>query len=408
MLPTTNILNNKLVLIIRMDQRKRLIVGIDPGTTTGYAILDTSGNLLHADSSKNLGLSELISVAIRFGKVIVVGTDKRKTPDLVYKFAAKLGARIIHPKEDMGLWEKKDMTRGFAARNEHENDALASAFLAYREIRRIASKIDGIEIADRELVKELVIKSGVSIDAAIKSMASVSMRADLVPREKTPEIKRDFNIGKLMNRLRIYEKEIHILRKQISALKSVQAVKIPENKEDKKPDFNKKIDSLLRFKESRLKSYVRLLGEKDSRISALSNEIGRMAGFIMNSGDFYILKRMRNLGCMEFQHKKSRWGISKGDMLLVDDLNIASEKVLKEIEGKVDVIIYRNPVSRRIKEPFQFSLVKSDALNIADYGHFAAVRKEELDRELRRKDSLLKVINDYKMQKEINGIMHHS
>ncbi|MBI2107687.1 DUF460 domain-containing protein, partial [Candidatus Woesearchaeota archaeon] len=162
-----------------MEQRKRLIVGIDPGTTTGYAILDTSGNLLHADSSKNLGLSELISVAIRFGKVIVVGTDKRKTPDLVYKFAAKLGARIIHPKEDMGLWEKKDMTRGFAARNEHENDALASAFLAYREIRRIASKIDGIEIADRELVKELVIKSGVSIDAAIKSMASVSMRADL-------------------------------------------------------------------------------------------------------------------------------------------------------------------------------------------------------------------------------------
>lgn len=33
-----------------------LIVGIDPGTTVGYAILDIEGNLLILNSSKHLNL----------------------------------------------------------------------------------------------------------------------------------------------------------------------------------------------------------------------------------------------------------------------------------------------------------------------------------------------------------------
>ena len=39
-----------------MEDRKLLIAGIDPGMTTGFAILDIDGNILHLESSKNMDL----------------------------------------------------------------------------------------------------------------------------------------------------------------------------------------------------------------------------------------------------------------------------------------------------------------------------------------------------------------
>ena len=70
-----------------MDDKKLLIVGIDPGTTIGYAVLDIEGNLIHLNSSKQLDLSLLISETINFGKAVLVGTDKAKVPGLVEAFA---------------------------------------------------------------------------------------------------------------------------------------------------------------------------------------------------------------------------------------------------------------------------------------------------------------------------------
>src|SRR3989338_1935418 len=88
-------------LSLGMEDRKLLIIGIDPGTTTAYAIIDIEGKLIKTSSSKHLELSKIISAAIKTGKVALVGTDKSKIPNLVYTFAAKIGARIIAPNEEL-------------------------------------------------------------------------------------------------------------------------------------------------------------------------------------------------------------------------------------------------------------------------------------------------------------------
>ena len=51
-------------------QQDLIIVGIDPGATTGYAVLGIEGNLIHLYSSKQLDLNLLISETISHGKVI--------------------------------------------------------------------------------------------------------------------------------------------------------------------------------------------------------------------------------------------------------------------------------------------------------------------------------------------------
>ena len=84
-----------------------LIIGVDPGTTLAYAILDINGNLIKLRSSKNLSLSKLIFDTIKYGKIVIVGCDVAKVPGFVQDYAIKVGAKLIYPKEDLSVVEKR-------------------------------------------------------------------------------------------------------------------------------------------------------------------------------------------------------------------------------------------------------------------------------------------------------------
>ena len=157
-----------------MESKKLLIAGIDPGITTAYAVLDIEGNLIHLNSSKQLDLNQIISETIELGRIVLVGTDKAKIPGLVEAFAAKLGAKIVSPPEDLKVDEKRRMTSNFNFSDEHQGDALASALFAYKEAKALLSRIDffakenkkqNIRNKIKELVigKRIIIKSAVSI-----------------------------------------------------------------------------------------------------------------------------------------------------------------------------------------------------------------------------------------------------
>src|SRR3989338_8964140 len=101
-----------------------LIIGIDPGTTLGYAILNADKKILEINSSKELSISSLIKKCNELGKPLVVGTDKKKNPHFVSKFAAQFNAKIVSPKEDLSVNEKNKLTQDYKLNN-HERDALA-------------------------------------------------------------------------------------------------------------------------------------------------------------------------------------------------------------------------------------------------------------------------------------------
>ena len=382
-----------------MQARKPIIVGIDPGTTTAYAVLDTGGNLIEADSSRNMGLAELISRTARLGKVIIAGTDKRKVPELVYKYAASMGAKIINPDQDISVAEKKSMAKDFPMRNEHENDALASALAAFSGIRHVVEKINRMDYDDKELLKELVIKKGMSIKGAMEYLKPKMEEECNEMRESSP-----VNTEKLMSRLRAYEREIYFLRKYISKLKSE---KFPKQKQSRTPISNERVGSLFRFKEERIKSYSNMLKEKDFQISALKQQIMDVGNVIMDSKNYCILKKIRNLGYLEYEHKKITLKIEDGDILLVDDPNIISRRTLEEIKDKISKIVCEKPMSRKTEEILGAAVISAEKLQIHDFGQFAAVKKEALDREIDKKSVFRKIIISYKKEKEAI-LMSHS
>ena len=110
-----------------------MIVGIDPGTTVGWAILDFDGKFIAAGSKRNFDLDSIVATLVPYGKVFVVGTDKSKTPSLVQDVATKVGAKSISPSQDLRVIEKRAMTSNFKFENNHEMDALACAFFAFKQ-----------------------------------------------------------------------------------------------------------------------------------------------------------------------------------------------------------------------------------------------------------------------------------
>ena len=156
---------------------KLIIIGIDPGTTKGYAVLDLKGNILEVKSSKKLTIDEIINNVFKFGKPILIGTDVKKIPSFVENVASSFSVKVSKPefnltgKHKIKLVKKFLKHKDFEINNKHENDALISAILAYKSIKPLLKKIDDkYKKSDKEFliekIKNLVLKGHINIKNA--------------------------------------------------------------------------------------------------------------------------------------------------------------------------------------------------------------------------------------------------
>jgi predicted RNase H-like nuclease (RuvC/YqgF family) len=167
-----------------MRENKPLIVGIDPGTTTGIAVLDLDGSLLLIKSGKNLAKSDISRIVSDVGNPIIVSSDINPIPRSVQKIAISFSARLMEPSETFSRKEKHDFAReymkshGRAWANRHERDALVSGIYAWKQVRQIVGRIDSrlrkARISDNsvryKIMAEVLLQKR-SIDSVIKKYA---------------------------------------------------------------------------------------------------------------------------------------------------------------------------------------------------------------------------------------------
>jgi predicted RNase H-like nuclease (RuvC/YqgF family) len=152
-----------------------LIVGLDPGTTTGIAALDLDGNLLHLASSRQMNMSDVIESLYKVGKPLVIASDVEEMPFTVEKIRRAFSAIAFTPKQDTSVEIKMELTAPFAYGNDHERDALSAALDAYRHYRhRFQSLMKRIPPGhDLDEVRARVIR-GQSLEQVIGEMNSVA------------------------------------------------------------------------------------------------------------------------------------------------------------------------------------------------------------------------------------------
>ena len=156
--------------------RKLIIVGIDPGTTTAYAVFDTEGNLLKLGSKRNASFGQLITEIINAGKALIISCDVFPAPKVVETISRKLGSVLITPEKSLLMAKKtrlvdeflKEQERFIKISNKHERDAMASALHAYKQTRKLFDKIEEeIQTELTDNVKERVLKEKIAIKKII-------------------------------------------------------------------------------------------------------------------------------------------------------------------------------------------------------------------------------------------------
>ncbi len=385
-----------------MDDKRLLIVGIDPGITTAYAVLDIEGSLIHLKSSKQLDLNHLISEIIKFGKIVIVGTDKFKVPNLVGAFAAKLGAKIVSPEEDIKVDEKRKIKYNFRIEDSHQGDALASGLFAYQAVKPLLNKIDFFAKENkkqniRNKIKELVISRRISIKNAV-SIIEKKEETKIVEKaiaEKKSISQNDFL--RLYNKLNRYEKEIKLMRDYNDKLKNKISHLEKNGMKKEEPKINDK--KIADFRENRIKFLESSIKSKEKEIEHLKSLMRKFNDIISNIINFYILKKLDTLGINEFNLKNKILNIKKNDILLVDNPNIASSDVIDLLKNRVFIIVHKNPVSAKMANALPFIFINSKNLKIEEDRYFGFIDKKHFEVEKSKLDWVKKVIEDYKNEK---------
>jgi len=157
-----------------VKRRDRVIVGIDPGTTTAVAVVGLDGSVLDLYSSRTADTAEVTEWIVEQGRPIIVAADVEPMPETVEKFRRSFDAAGWRPTTDLPVDEKLHRTREAAYENDHERDALAAALFAHDDhadqFERIAEKTP--PRLDREEVIARVVAGGASVEAVVEELTA--------------------------------------------------------------------------------------------------------------------------------------------------------------------------------------------------------------------------------------------
>ena len=212
---------------------KPLIVGLDPGTTFGVALLDIEGNLVHVVSIRHATRKKVIEEIMKFGKPLVVATDVKPAPKTVEQISRALGCALFVPKDSLTTEQKIKLTKGYEFETVHERDALAAVIVAYNNYKQLFKRILKTSKGDLkkagDLAKKLLSGEASNIkDALIDQKLSV-VSARKKRKKLSEECKRIIEgYKKLLERK---EEQIKKLQQLIKSEKNVKVVKVQSRAE---------------------------------------------------------------------------------------------------------------------------------------------------------------------------------
>lgn len=259
-----------------VNMRNTLIVGLDPGTTTGMAILDSNGDVLNIYSKRDITRAEIIGRIMSFGNPVIISSDVSSVPSSVERIAIKLGCIVYSPDVSPSLNEKRELTKEYRniLKNDHETDALSAAIKAWKNYRTLFSRVrEVLKRFNREeifpdIMLNLLKEESPNIEDAIREFVDKE-RPIVIEKPQKENNQNDF-IGKLQKKLgekqqqlddlrnqnTLLSKALNSVRKELQQLKEIKSESMTDNYQDIKNliDYAKKLRRL------EIKGYYPIIG----------------------------------------------------------------------------------------------------------------------------------------------------
>ena len=392
------------------------IIGLDPGITSAYVVMGLDGQILKSNSEKELTLARMIFEISEVCLPVIVSTDKAKIPGFIEEFARKVGAEIIAPEEDLPREEKAQLLKqnkpNYQLHNyfdNHQKDSLAAAVFAYQKIQgkihKINSFIEEKKIDSlREDFTRIALKEDLNFNL-IKDVLTKPTEENKVLKEivKAKEMitKKDFL--KVFQKLKLEENEKINLQSKIRELvdKLNAANKMNYLLSKKTFNFNHKIESLLSFKEERLKLQNKELKKQEEIIEEMQHKVRDLWQFIALIKSHLLLKKLPSLGQNDFRERNKFLHIKERDYVVIEKPQVFSEKVLEELQNKGITFLSPENFPIVIKNNFYTEKIKYADL-IIENEFFALIKPEVLEEQNDQKDYMEKIITSYQ-EKRLKG-----
>ena len=350
---------------------KSIIVGVDPGTTVGLAILDIYGNVITVASKKEMGINEIIKFITKFGRPLIISSDVNPIPRTVEKIAKHLNAKPYFPKESLRVGEKHDLVKDFSLiKDEHEIDALASSIKAWKSYRQFFSSIEeelqkyGFSEFFDDIVVKIVNGEFDNIEEAVETLKKSKFEEK---KDGSKEL-----IQKL-NRM-IFEKDRYI------------------------ETLKERIDSLSKYiNKSRWKS--KSFEKPSAGLDRQQEEIKKLEKYNKLLKDFIKIESKNLVPLIEADDLEET-----NEIIGLEDKFIFSdylENLNQFNRYKIKGLITTSDMDKRIMKELEFPVIKVDEKAIEDIDGIKTIKLEALEKELKKakKIGLVEWLGKYKRRK---------
>lgn len=373
------------------------IIGLDPGTTSAYAIIDMQGNILSTHAAKEMPLSALIAQIIGQCYPLVVSTDKAKVPGMVEEFSRKVGAEIVAPAEDLTKEEKRKLLNA-PYHSSHEQDSLAAAFYAHKQYKPFLEKIERfiqrnrleeqrVEFTRRALTKDVHFTALKEILTSKKPEGKIM--AEVISERRIT--KKDFL--SLYSKLSLFKEQNRTLERKLAALKEqVKALEQQKKGLREQMETDRSTHDPLR---QVISQKDRVISRQREQLSRLSGTTDRLYGLFSNAGEYRVARKLKTLRWPEFMAKNNAAGISRNDLLLIENPHLYSRRTLQQAAGQGVVILSAQKPPPEVRSFFQW--IQQPACT-AENEHFALIRRKDIEKEINSKD-FIALISEYRKER---------
>ena len=401
-----------------------LIVGVDPGITTGLAVLDLAGRVLYLSSGRDLDRGRILEILSGLGKPVVVAVDVRKPPEAARKLAAQLGAWIYSPPEDLSTSEKRDLAQralGRPVTDSHQRDALAAAYKAFLGLRGKLEHVEreierlGIDV-DPDVIKASVVRGATiaqALEEAIEArLSQAEARERLVQEEKRQRERPGEGVESLIGRIEELTAENRLLSEKIEALsRELEEARREVERAWREARSEALRDPMIRKLQDRITVLERELEEARKKAAALEDEARRLVETIIAvaRGDLVLLRSLPSLTWRNLRRSIESLGpLREGEIVYVESASSIDEELLAELAkaGVLGLVYPGTPprAARRLLLPIVHpdrvpgGIVRARGLYLAGRGLVELLRAERrrLEEERIASFSLERLVEEYR------------
>ncbi len=403
-------------LYLDNDTGRHVIVGIDPGITTGIAVLDLNGRILHLASHKGIDRGAIIQEILRHGTPVMVATDVNPPPEAVKSIASKLGADLYTPPEDLSTDEKRELASraGVKPRDSHQRDALAAALRAYHNLKSKMAQIDSylhsIDLdLDREQVKAEVLRGSTVAEAVERQIMNIlsprQEEARQAPRQEGRRQEQQEDYTRIIEGLRAEKRrlldkittlEAELERERINARLAIQQARAEAYRDHELKVLAERLEKM----EGEVERLKERLEEAERRNRDLERILEDLA-----SGSKVLASRVKVLS------KRNLNKIRRGTkILVVEDPNTFEKAAIQRLEemGIKAVIVEEGPLANSLRTrnipsipPGKYQVEDLWGIILVDANILEEAERERkrLVESKKRTIDLEKLVNEYRMNR---------